>query len=188
MSNNTMVMIFAVAVAALVIGGVALNQPAPAPTPVTTPQKTLEMLGPVYSEKGTYQDDAIHVSFKALINSDNQVESRISTWLHNVSADAIVILWDRCSLQLPNGNTVHVVPEAWLTTTRIHPHVITIAPGGDLFTTLIPVTEIHRAKGTYTVSTAVLDKGPFLLTLAIETAGDGCPRTVRYYPFRLIIR
>ena len=188
MSNNTMVIFFAAAVAALVIGGVALNQPAPAPVPVTTPQKTLEMLGPVYSEKGIYQDDAIHVSFKALINSDNQVESRISTWLHNVSAGAIVVNWDRCSLQLPNGNTVHVVPEAWLTTTGIRPRVITIAPGGDLFTTLIPVTEIYRAKGTYTVSTSVLDKGPFLLTLAIETPSDGCSRVVRYYSFRLVIR
>ncbi len=192
MSNsNTTLILFGVAVVALLIGGIAVNHPTPTPvtTTVATPQKSLEMLGPVYSEKGIYQDDAIHVSFKALINSANQVESRIPMWLHNMSADAIVLEWDRCSLQLPNGNTVHVVPAAWLTTPTPVPHVITIAPGGDLFATLIPVTEIKRATdGTYTVSTGVLDQGPFFLTLAIETAGNGCPRTTRYYSFRLIIR
>ncbi len=185
--SNTPLVIFGVAVVALLIGGVALNQPAPVPQ-VTTPQKTLEMLGPVYSEKGIYQDDVMHVSFKALIDSNNKVKSEISMWLHNVSGNAIVVDWDRCSLELPNGNTVHIVPKAWLTTPEALPHVITVAPGGDLFATLIPVTGIYRTKGTYAISTAVLDKGPFLLTLAVETASDACPRTVRYYPFRLIIR
>ena len=188
MNDTVKLIVFGVAMAVLLIGGIAMNHPTPTPQ-VSTPQKSLEMLAPVYSEKGIYQDDAIHVSFKALINSDNQVESRIPMWLHNVSADAIVVNWDRCSLQLPNGNTVHVVPAAWLTASQSVPHVITIAPGGDLFATLIPVTEIKRATdGTYTVSTEVLDKGPFFITLAIEAAGDNCARIVRYYPFRLIIR
>lgn len=185
--SNTPLVIFGVAVAALLIGGIAMNQSAPIPQ-VATPQKTLEMLGPVYSEKGIYQDDVIHVSFKALINKSNKVESEISMWLHNVAGNAIVVDWDRCSLDLPNGNTVHIVPKAWLTAPRALPHVITLAPGGDLFATLVPVTEIYRANGTYTISTEVLDKGPFLLTLAIEAASDGCARTVRYYPLRLIIR
>jgi len=191
MDSNTTWIIFGVALAALLIGGIALNQPAPTPAPqpqVSLPQKTLEMLGPVYSEKGIFQDDTIYVSFKASIDGDNTVESRIPIWLHNVSSDAVVVLWDRCSITLQDGNTVPLVPESHLTATEALPDVITIAPGGDLFDALIPVTEITRTDGGYTVSTGELDQGPFLLTLAVETAGDGCARTIRYYSFRLIIR
>ncbi len=191
MDNNTTLIVFGVALVALLIGGLALNQPAPSPTPDTqasVPQKTLEMLAPVYSEKGIFQNDTIYVSFKASIDGNNTVESRIPIWIHNVSSDAIVMLWDRCSITLPNGNTVPLVPESRLTSTEELPHVLTIAPDGDLFDALIPVTEITRTDRSYTLSTGVLDQGPFLLTLAMETAGDSCSRTIRYYPFRLIIR
>ena len=191
MDNNTTLIVFGVALVALLIGGLALNQPAPAPAPdtqVSVPQKTLEMLGPVYSEKGIFQDDTIYVSFKASINGDNAVESRIPIWIHNVSSDAIVILWDRCSITLPNGNTVPIVPESRLNSTKDLPHVLTIAPDGDLFDALIPITEFTKNDGGYTLSTGVLDRGPFLLTLAMETAGGSCSRTIKYYSFRLIIR
>ncbi|MCD6141175.1 hypothetical protein J7J55_00390 [Candidatus Bipolaricaulota bacterium] len=193
MNDTTTLIVFGVAVAVLLIGGLALNQPPPAPEPepapqVTVPQKTLEMLGPVYSEKGVFQDDALYISFKAAIDGDNKVESKIPVWIHNVSSDAIVILWDRCSITMQDGNTVPLVPESHLTATEALPDVITIAPGGDLFEALIPVTEITRTDGGYTLSTEAIDQGPFLLTLAVEATGDGCARTIRYYPFRLIIR
>jgi len=128
---------------------------------------TLEMLDPIYSEKAVFQDDTIRIAFD-VSDSEDGVESRLPFWLHNISDHAINILWDRCSIQLPGDNTVNVVNEGGLT--NFAPGgVISIAPAGDLFETLIPVTEIDwENESELAVSTGVLDQGTFALVLAIE--------------------
>jgi len=195
----------------------------PEPVADTTEQETvvvvesvsLEMLGPVYSEKAVFQDDTIRIAFDASY-VDEDVESRLSFWLHNVSSDAVTVLWERCSMQLPDGNTVKVVNEAGLSTRDSVGGIISVAPAGDLFDAFIPVTELAWEDDAWTVSTGVLDSGIFTLVLAIErnpmaytlnacedaiagqapgitprsTASicdDGC-REIVYYAFRFVMR
>ena len=75
--------------------------------------KSLEMLDPIYSEKAVFQDSTIRVSFD--ISQDTTgVETRVPFWLHNTSRGVINVLWDRCSIQLPEGNTVSVMSEEGL--------------------------------------------------------------------------
>ena len=129
---------------------------------------SLEMLGPVYSEKAVFQDDTIRIAFDASY-VDEDVESRLTFWLHNVSSDAITVLWNRCSMQLPDGNTVNVVNEAGLSSLDMMPGgVISIAPAGDLFDAFIPITELAWQNDAWTISTGVFDAGIFTLVFAIE--------------------
>jgi len=146
------------------------------PTEVTLLQQpTLEMLDPVYSEKGVFQDDTIRIAFNASY-TDAGVESRLQFWLHNVSNEAISILWDRCSLQLPNGNTVKVLSEESLDDLLPLGRVISIAPGGDLFDAAIPITEIAADdSGGWTLTNGVLDAGTFTFVLAVERAVPSPP-------------
>ena len=136
------------------------------------PQQSLEMLDPVYSEKAVFHDQTIRVAFDAAFTEDG-VESRIPFWIHNVSDDVINILWDRCSIQLPCGNTVNTVNEAGPDYFAAVGRSISIAPAGDLFDAFIPVTEIVWTDDAPTLTTNVLDEGVFTLVLAIErAAGD----------------
>lgn len=135
------------------------------------PQQTLEMLDPIYSEKAVFHDDTIRIAFDGAFNEDG-VESKIPFWIHNVSDDVINILWDRCSIQLPCGNTVNTVNEAGPDFFALIGRTISIAPAGDLFDAFIPVTEIVWTDGTPSLTTNVLDEGIFTLVLAIERAID----------------
>ena len=138
------------------------------------PLQTLEMLDPVYSEKAVFHDDTIRIAFDGAFNEDG-VESKLPFWIHNVSDDVINILWDRCSIQLPCGNTVNTVNEAGPDFFALIGRTISIAPAGDLFDAFIPVTEIVWTDGTPSLTTNVLDEGIFTLVLAIERAiGPDC--------------
>jgi len=133
------------------------------------PQQTLEMLDPVYSEKAVFQDRTIRIAFNGAFTEDG-VESRLPFWIHNVSNDVINILWDRCSIQLPCGNTVNTVNEGGQDFFALVGRTISIAPAGDLFDAFIPVSEITWTdEGPY-LTTNVLDEGTFTLVLAIERA------------------
>jgi hypothetical protein len=163
---------------AILLAGILMappaEEPAPAPEPavveepVTVLQEdTLEMLDPAYSEKAVFQDGIIRISFDASY-SDEGLESRLPFWIHNVSGDVINILWERCSLQLPGGNTVKIVNEENSMAVGLA-NVISIAPSGDLFDAVIPVTELlWDDEAGWSVTTGVLDTGPFTFVLAVE--------------------
>ncbi len=184
----------------LLLGGLFINQQqAPAPQPVVdqapaspapaAPQLSLEMLGPVYSEKAVYTDDLIRISFKTPL-SDNGIESALPFWLHNASGEVITVLWDRCSLQLPSGNTVNIInkgPEGTIKPVLANKS-IALAPGGDLFDTIVPISEITQADSGLALTTGVLDQGPFQLVLALQVGGDCSPQQIKYYTFQFIIR
>ncbi len=184
----------------LLVGGLFINQqqaPAPEPAQVVdqtpavqaAPQLSLEMLGPVYSEKAVYQDDLIRISFKTPL-TDNGIESDLPFWLHNASGEVITVLWDRCSLQLPSGNTVNVVnrgPDGAIADS-LADRLISIAPGGDLFDTIVPVSEITQVDGGLALTTDVLSQGPFQFVLALQVGGDCSPQQIKYYTFQFIIR
>lgn len=186
----------------LLLGGLYINQqqaPEPAPQPVVeqpvvaeapvAPQLSLEMLGPIYSEKAVYSDDLIRMSFKTPL-TDNGIESALPFWLHNASGDVITVLWDRCSLQLPSGNTVNIVNKGIDGGVQplVASRVISIAPGGDLFDTVVPVSEGALTDANWTLTTNVLNQGPFQFVLALEVGGDCVPQQIKYYTFQFIIR
>ena len=142
---------------------------------------TLEMLDPVYSEKAVYDDGILRASFDITQTIDG-VETGLSLWLHNSSADAMVVHWDRCSFQLPSADTVNIVHEdqvgslgTWVAPT------LTIGPGGDLFTAIYPISDVELAEG-WSPTLGVLTQGPFSLVLAVEA------EMMRYYAFRFIVR
>ena len=182
----------------LLLGGLSINQQQ-APQPVVeqpvveeapvAPQLSLEMLGPVYSEKAVYSDDLIRISFKTPL-TDNGIESALPFWLHNASGDVITVLWDRCSLQLPSGNTVNIVNKGPKDGAKLPlaGRIISIAPGADLFDTIVPVSEVSKTDTTWTLTTDVLNQGPFQFVLALEVSGDCAPQQIKYYTFQFIIR
>lgn len=135
-------------------------------------EETLELLDPIYSEKAVYQDGTIRIAFDPSYTSEG-LESRLPFWLHNVSGDVINVLWDRCSLQLPNGNTVKILSENDATLYGGTGETISIAPSGDLFDAIIPATEMTRTDDAWELTTGVLDQGAFTLVLAIERSAGG---------------
>ncbi|MBU1049469.1 hypothetical protein KKG90_05520 [Candidatus Bipolaricaulota bacterium] len=148
------------------------------------PQQSLEMLDPVYSEKAVFHDDTIRIAFDAAFNEDG-VESKIPFWIHNVSDDVINILWDRCSIQLPCGNTVNTMNEAGPEFFAPIGRTISIAPAGDLFDAFVPVTEIVWTDDTSSLTTNVLTEGIFTLVLAIERSiGASCGMMQQEMPKR----
>ena len=176
-----------VAVVAAIMGAILLvgvlmtpsNEPAvvePVVSEVETPEEvtviqeeTLELLDPIYSEKAVYQDGTIRIAFDASYTSEG-LESRLPFWIHNVSGDVINVVWDRCSLQLPEGNTVKIVSESDLGLFGGMGETISIAPSGDLFDAIIPVTEISWTDDGWDLSVDVLDQGTFSFVLAVERA------------------
>ncbi len=141
------------------------------PEEITVLQEdTLEMLDPIYSEKAVFQDGTIRIAFDASYTEEG-LQSRLPFWLHNVSGDVINVLWDRCSIQLPNGNTVKVINEEALSYFGASGRTISIAPSGDLFDAIIPVSEFAwEEEEGWSVSTGILDAGTFTCVLAIERA------------------
>jgi hypothetical protein len=196
-NNLVTIGIIAAIMGVLLVGGLAMQASAPAPdatpAPQTTqvtvlPQKSLEMLDPVYSEKAVFQDDTIRVSFKASETADG-FQSELPLWIHNVSDKVVTVLWDRCSFELPSGNTVNVADKTQIKTySTMRARPISIAPSGDLFDTVFPISEITWNGGTWSTSTGVLDKGPFRFVLAVETGADCGPLQIHYYVFRFVIR
>jgi len=176
--------VIAAIMGALLLFGLLLYQPEPETvepvlleevvTEVTVlPPTSLEMLDPIYSEKAVFQDDTIRIAFN-ISHTEEGVESRLPFWIHNISDDAISILWDRCSMQLPCGNTVNIVNEEGLA----YGGSISIAPGGDLFDAVIPITEIVWEEEPI-LSTGVLDQATFTFVLAVERAAPGTSTTHR---------
>jgi len=191
----------------------APEEVAPVQEPVVTevtvlPPASLEMLDPIYSEKAVFQDGTIRIAFNVSYTAEG-VESRLPFWLHNVSDDAICILWDRCSMQLPCGNTVNIINEEGLA----YGGAISIAPAGDLFDAAIPVTEVVWGDEPV-VTTGILDAGTFTFVLAVERGAGGASvdrqtgagraqtapaceplgtgavsdREIVYYTFRFVVR
>jgi hypothetical protein len=190
--------IIAAILGVLLLGGLFINQqqaPAPEePQPTVeqapaAPQLSLEMLGPVYSEKAVYSDDLIHISFKTPL-TENGIESILPFWLHNASGEVIAVLWDHCSIQLPSGNTVNIVNRGVdsIIKDALVNRAVAIAPGGDLFDAIVPISEIVQADADFVLTTDVLDQGPFQLVLALEVGGDCSPQQIKYYTFQFIIR
>jgi len=184
--------IAAAIIGALLLGGLALHfrtaavTEEPEVTEVTIlPQRTLEMLEPCYPEKAVYADGAIQISFKVFHTSSGTVESKLAFWLHNATGDVLVVDWDRCSMQLPNGDTVNVVHEeqVGIYKAACSPPTV-IAAGSDLLSAVFPVSEIDWTADEWTVSTGVLDEGPFKFVLALEDVSG----QLNYYTFRYIIR
>jgi hypothetical protein len=186
--------LFIGAMLALVVLGVVLS-PAGEEEAVTEPvvveeapttviqDLTLEMLDPVYSEKAVFDDGIIRASFDITQTADG-VESGLSLWLHNSADEALVLHWDRCSFQLPSADTVNLVHEdqamelgAWV------PSTLTIAPGGDLFTTLYPAGDTQLGDGEWIPSVGLLSTGPFGVVLTLEAAS-----CMHSYAFRFIVR
>jgi len=190
--------IISAVMAALLLGGLALRYTTVAPevtevaetTEINVlPPKSLEMLDPVYSEKAVYQDDTIRISFDAAYTADG-VESKLPFWLHNASDDVVTILWNLCSIQLPSANTVNIVHEEQLSLFGpLASPPISIAPGGDLFDAVFPLSEVDWTDDGWSVSSNVLDQGPFLFVLALEASDPYCTEhQIKYYTFRFIIR
>ena len=127
--------------------------------------KSLELLDPIYSEKAVFQDGTIRVSFDVSQDATG-VESRLSFWLHNSSGSVINVLWDRCSIQLPEGNTISVLSDEGMQYGT--GAALSIAPAGDLFDAMIPMSELSWTDSGYDVSHNVLDQGIFTVVLAIE--------------------
>lgn len=143
--------------------------PAPVPAPVVTvvESKSLELLDPIYSEKAVFQDATVRIAFD-ITQDGTGVKTRIPFWLHNTSRDVINVLWERCSIQLPEGNTVSVMSEQGLTFGT--GSAISVAPAGDLFDALIPMSAVTWTESGFEFSYGVLDKGVFTIVLAIERA------------------
>jgi hypothetical protein len=139
----------------------------PAPVVTVVESKTLELLDPIYSEKAVFQDSTIRVAFDVSQDSTG-VETRLPFWLHNTSREVINVLWERCSIQLPEGNTVSVMSEEGLTNGT--GAAISIASAGDLFDAMIPMSEMTWTETGFEFSYGVLDKGIFTVVLAIERA------------------
>jgi len=157
----------------------------PAAEIVVLPQQTLEMLDPIYSEKAVFHDKTIRIAFQGAF-TEAGVESRIPFWIHNISDNVINILWDRCSIQLPTGNTVNVVNEGGQDYASAVGRTISIAPAGDLFDAFIPVTEIVRSEEGMALTSNVLTEGTFTLVLAIERAAcDDCGMNQQEMPRRM---
>ena len=149
MTDAIKLLIAGVVVGVLILGS-ALVGPAPEPTVVKTtdidvnvfPSRRLEMLSPEYSEKAAYGDDLIRVHFD-LSQNEQGIESKLIFGLHNNSEQPIAIIWDYCSIQLPDGNTANIVHKGQRAIHAGLPSVPTsIAPGGDLFDVLVPSSEI----------------------------------------------
>lgn len=169
---------------ALLLFGVLANRPEPVPAPIAEvvqestrvvlpANRSLELLDPVYSEKAIYHDGTLRVAFKPTFVNERELESRLEFWLHNVSGDVINVLWDRCSLQLPSGNTVSVVNESMILQGASMGQILSIAPGADLFDAFIPLSEIVWEEEGPVPSVGVLDQGAFTLVLAVERATRG---------------
>ena len=157
-------------------------------------EKQLELLDPEYSEKAVYADCNVRVIFE-ISEVPAGVESKLSFWLHNLTNEVITVVWDRCSMQLPNANTVNIIHEGqapqdvWRFMARSGSFPPTaIAPHGELFDTVIPISEISlNEAGTddaaFSVTTGLLDEGPFLFVLAMEIGGE-----LQYHTFRFLVR
>ena len=165
---------------------VALSMPVDVPriesvSGVSPSQKILRILSPCFSREAEYSDCAIRLSFEASYDEDGRAESRLAFWLHNTSSQVIAVDWDRCSIQLPDGDTVNVVHEDQLGTASSPP--TTLAPGGDLFDAVFPVSEVAWTGEGWTATSGVLDQGPFSFILALDMGGR-----IQYYVFRFLIR
>lgn len=179
----------------LVLGGMSMR---PLSTKVTEinvlPEKKLELLDPEYSEKAVYADCNVRVIFE-ISQAPAGVESKLSFWLHNLTNEVITVVWDRCSMQLPNANTVNIIHEGqapndpWRFMTRSGSFPPTaIAPHGELFDTVIPISEISLNEASdrdaaFSVTADLLDEGPFMFILAMEIGGE-----LKYHTFRFLIR
>ncbi len=138
---------------------------APAPVVTVVEPKSIELLDPMYSEKGVFQDSTIRVAFD-VSQDETGVETRLPFWLHNTSRGVINVLWDRCSIQLPEGNTVSVMSEESLKFGA--GTALSVAPACDLFDALIPMSAVTWSETGYDFSYGVLDQGIFTVVLAIE--------------------
>jgi hypothetical protein len=58
-----------------------------------------------------------------------------------------------------------------------------VAPKGDLFDAVFPISEVDWTEEGWRVSSGVLDRGPFSFILALDVEGR-----VQYYVFRFLIR
>ena len=179
----------------LVLGGVSMQPFTVKVTEVNVlPEKKLELLDPEYSEKAVYADCNVRIIFE-ISQAPTGVESKLSFWVHNLTNEVIAVVWDRCSMQLPNANTVNIIHEGqapndpWRFMMRSGSFPPTaIAPHGELFDTVIPLSEISLndasgAEAAFSVTTDLLDEGPFMFVLAMEIGGE-----LKYHTFRFLIR
>lgn len=179
----------------LVLGGMSMRPFSVKVTEINVlPEKKLELLDPEYSEKAVYADCNVRIIFE-ISQAPTGVESKLSFWLHNLTSEVITVVWDHCSMQLPNAHTVNIIHEGqapndpWRFMTRSGSFPPTaIAPYGELFDTVIPISEISLNEASdrnaaFTITTDLLDEGPFMFVLAMEIGGE-----LKYHAFRFLIR
>jgi len=157
---------------------------------IATPLKHLELLDPIYSERAVFVDEQIMIAFHVPLTEEGLVMSELAFQLDNRSDDVIAVLWDRCSIQLPGADTVNVMHEEVAYEDRMDLTPPTsIAPGGFLLDTVVPVSEVCYSDEGWYVTNNILDNGPFLFVLALEVDDPCCPeRQIEYYTFRFVIR
>ena len=157
---------------------------------IATPLKHLELLDPIYSEKAVFVDDQIMIAFHVPLTEEGVAKSELAFQLENRSHDVIAVVWDRCSIQLPGADTVNVMHEEMAYDERMAPTPLTsVAPGGFLLDTVVPVSEVCYSDEGWYVTNDILDNGPFLFVLAVEVEDPCCPeRQIEYYTFRFVIR
>jgi len=109
------------------------------------------------------------------------VSSEIHLELTNLTSGVVVVVWDLCSMELPDGKTTNVMHSGQRYITRLEPtRPTSIAPGGSLTDVLTPTSGVYYSEfGGWKVAERILEGGPFGLTLAIEVSGE-----VRYYSFK----
>ncbi|MBN1859154.1 hypothetical protein JW848_08120 [Candidatus Bipolaricaulota bacterium] len=157
---------------------------------IATPLKHLELLDPVYSEKAVFVDDRVMIAFHVPLTASGVAMSELAFQLENRSDEVIAVVWDRCSIQLPGADTVNIMHEEMSYDDRMTLTPPTsIAPGGLLLDTVVPVSEVCYSDEGWYVTSNILDNGPFLFVLALEVEDPCCPeRQIEYHTFRFVIR
>jgi len=159
---------------------------------LVTPLRHLEMLDPIYSEKAVYADDTIMIAFKVPLTEEGIAKSELGFQLENRSESVIQVVWDECSIQLPGADTVNIMHEETRYDSRSFSTPPTsIAPGGDIIETVVPISEVCRDEDTeqWYITDDILDNGEFFFVLAIRETGNLCSESMmKYYSFRFVIR
>jgi len=160
-----------------------------------------EILGrPLTTDTGAtayYSDEAIAVAFSVITNGVrpsvddmtitlfDRVESCLAFSLSNLTSAPIVVIWDRCSMQLPAGGATNVMHSGQRYIARSEPTIpTTVVQGGVLADEVIPSSVVYYSEITkeWTIPSGALEGGPFWFTLAVEVSGE-----LRYYNFKLLV-
>ncbi len=136
-----------------------------------------------------YTDGKIAVGFSVIKSVRypgwDVVESRLSFSLSNLTSAPLVVIWDRCSMQLPAGGATNVMHSGQRYIARSEPTIpTTVVQGGVLSDEVIPSSVVYYSEISkeWTIPPGALDGGPFWFTLAVEVNGE-----LKYYTFKFLV-